>query len=128
MDVTAGDVITKEKDSIAAESMKYDDGLPDIITYLQNRTDLTRKTIVAILTGCEKLEDFKKNPQMFMEQSIKIISDNVKRMAIDGISYERLGDNEAYSQELFENEELFGHLGKNMMEPEECKKNPFMIM
>lgn len=115
VDVTAGGVTTKEKDSIAAELIKYDGDLPDIITYLQNKTDLTRKTIVAILTGCEKLNDFNKNPQMFMEQSARIISDNVRRMAIDGIRYEKLGNGEAYSQELFENEELFGYLNKNMM-------------
>ncbi|MCB5279611.1 MAG: DEAD/DEAH box helicase family protein [Candidatus Cloacimonetes bacterium] len=122
VDVTAGGVITKEKDSIPAELIKYEGELPDIITYLQNRTDLTRKTIVAILIGCDKLEDFKKNPQMFMEQSAKIISDNVRRMAIDGIRYERLGNGEAYSQELFENEELFGYLNKNMME---CNKSVY---
>ena len=32
--------------------------LPDIVGYLQNETQLTRKSIVDILTGTEKLEVF----------------------------------------------------------------------
>ena len=89
--------------------------LPDIITYLQNRTDLTRKTIVSILVGCSKLDDFKKNPQMFIEQASKIIEHNVRAMAKDGITYIKLGDSEYYAQELFKSEELFGYLDKNMV-------------
>lgn len=118
--VTQAGVFATEVDSMPDEYIAYNGVLPDIISYLQNSTDLTRKTIVRILTDCKKLEDFKKNPQMFMEQSAKIISENVKQMAIDGISYERLGNGEAYSQELFENEELFGYLNKNMIA---CKKS-----
>ena len=45
--------------------------LPDIITELQNRTNLTRKTIVEILTGSKRLEDFKNNPQKFIEEVTK---------------------------------------------------------
>ncbi|SHF76639.1 type III restriction enzyme [Flavobacterium fontis] len=36
--------------------------LPDIISYLQNETRLTRKSIVKILQGCENLNFFKINP------------------------------------------------------------------
>ena len=41
---------------------------------------------------------------------------------IDGIKYHKLGDADFYSQELFENEELFGYLKNNLKESE---KSPF---
>ena len=40
--------------------------LPDILADLQNETDLTRKTIVKILTQSGRLDDFLVNPQNFL--------------------------------------------------------------
>lgn len=114
--VDVGGVTAQGQISEVASTLEVDpEFLPDIITYLQNRTDLTRKTIVSILVGCSKLDDFKKNPQMFMEQASKIIEHNVRAMAKDGITYIKLGDSEYYAQELFKSEELFGYLDKNMV-------------
>ena len=39
-------------------------------------------------------------------------------MIVDGIKYTKIGDEEYYAQELFENEELTGYLFKNMMKSE----------
>jgi type III restriction enzyme len=59
--------------------------LPDLLTDLQDRTQLTRRTIVKILTECERLDDFKRNPQQFIEQAAETIN-RCKRMAlVDGI-------------------------------------------
>ncbi|MFY7741539.1 MAG: type III restriction-modification system endonuclease [Flavobacterium sp.] len=96
--------------------------LPDIISYLQNETRLTRKSIVQILQGCENLEYFKINPQKFIEGCIDIINEQMRLHIVDGIVYKRIGDNEYYSQELFENEELSGYLKSNMIE---SSKSPF---
>ena len=52
--------------------------LPDIFGYLQNETQLPRKSIVDILTGTEKLEYFKINPQKFIEGCIDIINDQMR--------------------------------------------------
>ena len=41
---------------------------------------------------------------------------------VDGIKYQKIGDAEYYSQELFENEELFGYLKNNLKESE---KSPY---
>jgi type III restriction enzyme len=90
--------------------------LPDIVTYLQNRTNLTRKTIVEILTRSMTLELFKKNPQAYMEDTAKIISSVMRLMIVDGIKYTKLGDSEYYAQELFDSEELTGYLERNMIE------------
>lgn len=84
--------------------------LPDLLTDLQDRTQLTRRTLVKILTVCERLDDFKRNPQQFIEQAAEIIN-RCKRMAlVDGIRYQRLGDDAVWAQELFETEELTGYL------------------
>ena len=100
---------------IRVDNLSSGETLPDIITYLQNKTDLTRKTIVRILTDDRvNLEDFKKNPQMFMEGVSRIIIKNVRSMALKGIKYTKIGD--CYAQELFESEELIGYLNKNLVE------------
>lgn len=92
--------------------------LPDIVTYLESQTNLTRATIVEILIGLgDKLEAFKKNPQLFIQQCADVIRKQMRLAIVDGISYHRLGDDEFYAQELFQEEELTGYL-KNMVAAE----------
>lgn len=89
--------------------------LPDLLTELQDRTQLTRKTIVRILTESTRLNEFKRNPQQFIELAADSIN-RCKRLAlVDGIKYQRLGDEHYYAQELFETEELTGYL-KNLVQ------------
>jgi type III restriction enzyme len=96
--------------------------LPDLITDLQDKTQLTRRTIVRILTESRRLDDFKRNPQQFIELAGEAIN-RAKRLAIvDGIKYQRLGEEYYYAQELFEQEELTGYL-KNMLT--DTKKSVF---
>lgn len=88
--------------------------LPDLLTDLQDRTQLTRRTLVKVLTECGRLDDFKRNPQQFIEQAAEIIN-RCKRMAlVDGIRYQRLGDDQYWAQELFKDDELTGYLS-NML-------------
>jgi len=88
--------------------------LPDLLTDLQDRTHLTRRTITSILTGSGRLDEFKRNPQQFIELAAETIN-RCKRMAlVDGIKYQNLGDQHVYAQELFDKEELTGYL-KNML-------------
>ena len=96
--------------------------LPDIVSYLQNETQLTRKSIVKILTGTNKLPYFKINPQKFIEGCIDVINRQMRYHIIDGIKYKKIGDTEFYSQEMFENQELFGYLKSNL---KESSKSPY---
>ncbi len=89
--------------------------LPDILTYLQNKTQLTRKTIARILIESERLKDFVKNPQKFVERVLEIIQRKKMHALVDGIKYEKIGDQSFYAQELFEERELSGYLEQNMM-------------
>lgn len=99
------------------------ENLPDIVSYLQNETQLTRRSIVKILTGTAKLKFFKINPQKFIEGCIDIINEQMRIHIVDGIKYKRIGDAEYYSQELFENKELFGYLKSNLKSSEKSPYN-----
>lgn len=96
--------------------------LPDIVSYLQNETQLTRKSIVEILTGCTNLRYFKVNPQKFIEGCIDIINEQMRLHIVDGIVYTKIGDHDVYSQELFQNEQLTGYLKSNMRQ---STKSPY---
>lgn len=90
--------------------------LPDVVTYLESNTNLTRKTVVEILLGLgDKLEAFKNNPQRFIELTSEVIRKQMRLAIVDGISYHRIGDEDYYAQELFQEEELTGYL-KSMVE------------
>jgi type III restriction enzyme len=64
--------------------------VPDILTYIQGKTELTRNTIYQILIQSKRLEEFKINPQQFMDDVVKTIRYVMNRVIIDGIKYEKL--------------------------------------
>ena len=89
---------------------------------LQNETNLTRRSIVDIIMGSDRLQDFKNNPQKFIEQVAAIIKHQMRIFIVDGIKYQKIGDQHYYAQELYEENELYGYLSKNMLE---SKKSVF---
>ena len=74
------------------EENTVDVRLPNILAEIQNKTSLTRKTIIEILKKSKRLEDFKRNPQKFMEQIIKIINSELKLVMSKDIKYYRIDD------------------------------------
>lgn len=114
--VSEGGVDATETQRLSVMTTDGREQLPDIITYLQNRTGLTRRTIVKILIESKTLNLFKKNPQVYMDQVAKLISSTMQLFIVDGIKYTKLGDTEFYAQELFDSEELTGYLERNMFE------------
>lgn len=89
--------------------------LPDIITDLQDKTQLTRKSIVQILRDSRRLQDFTRNPQQFMDYCAESINRTKRLALVDGIRYTQIGEEYYYAQELFQQEELKGYL-KNTLE------------
>ena len=89
--------------------------LPDIITDLQDKTQLTRSSIVKILTESRRLQDFARNPQQFIDYASEAINRTKRLALVDGIKYSKIGDEHFYAQELFQQEELKGYL-KNTLE------------
>jgi type III restriction enzyme len=84
--------------------------LPDLLTDLQDRTQLTRRSLVRVLIECARLSDFKRNPQAFIETAGEAINRTKRLALVDGIKYTRIGGNQFYAQELFEGRELMGYL------------------
>src|SRR5699024_9950807 len=83
-------------------------------TDLQDRTQLTRRSIQRILAESKRLPDFKRNPQLFIDQVAEAIV-RCKRLAlVHGIKYQRLGDEYYYAQELLDQNELTGYV-RNML-------------
>jgi type III restriction enzyme len=123
IEITKGGVHTPEKGEVSVNTIDQEvSQLPDIVTYLQNETNLTRRSIVEILRGCLNLKYFKINPQKYIEGCIDIINEQMRLHIVDGIVYKKIGDLEYYSQELFQNEELIGYLKSNMLE---SNKSPY---
>lgn len=74
--------------------------VPDILSFLQNETHLTRRTLIEILKQSDTLRDFKRNPQEYMTSVARIINSEKRIMMVDGIQYTRVED--TYDQSLFE--------------------------
>ena len=64
--------------------------LPDLLAYLQNETDLTRRTIVEIIRRSGRADEFKINPQMFITITSTIIQKALRDLMLEGIEYERI--------------------------------------
>lgn len=116
LNVDRGGVQTTMVQESASIYEPRDHQIPDIVSYLQNETNLTRRSIVDILQKSGRLQDFKNNPQKFIEQVGAIIKHQMRIFIVDGIKYQKIGDQHYYAQELFEENELFGYLSKNMLE------------
>ena len=91
-------------------------------TDLQNKTNLTRKTIIDILINSKRLEDFKRNPQKYIQEVTKIIRKNLRLMVVDGISYSKFRGGDYYSIEMFNDSELLAYLNDKIVE---SKKSPY---
>ena len=108
--------VSSEETTVAAPITieETDIELPDLLTDLQDKTQLTRRSLVRMLTDSGRLDDFKRNPQQFIELATESINRTKRLFIVDGIRYQRIGDSDYYKQERFENEELTGYL-KNML-------------
>ncbi len=88
--------------------------LPDLLTELQDRTQLTRRSLVDVLQRSGRLDDFKVNPQQFIDLAAQYINRYKQHAIVDGIRYTRLMDTKGvahvWAQELFETTELLGYL------------------
>ena len=94
----------------ANSSVKY-----DLIGKLVGETGLTRKAVVAILTGIEKsvFEQFKFNPEEFIIKAAALINDEKATAIIQHITYNVL--DEHYDTDIFTEPTIKGKLGMNAM-------------
>jgi type III restriction enzyme len=64
--------------------------LQDVLSYLQDGTDLTRATILKILAKSGTLGTLFKNPQAYLDRVSDIVRKELGKLLQDGIKYERL--------------------------------------
>jgi type III restriction enzyme len=121
-EITKGGLLkgAEKEDSISADN--YDKPLiPDILSFLQSETSLTRKTIVDILIKSNTLRYLERNPQRYVDDAVKILKNTMSTFIVDGIKYEKL-ENKFYGQELFDMTELKIHMKEGMVE---STKSPY---
>lgn len=104
----------------AGETVIFGGAVPDVIAYLQAETELTRSTIVRILKESNRLPEFLVNPQKFMDAVAGILKQQLHKLMIDGIKYERIAGEE-FSMMLFEEKEIVGYLNNRL----EVKKSVY---
>lgn len=105
--------VTATATRVSEEKLIFGGPLPDILAYLQNETELTRGTLVRILKASGRLGDFLVNPQRFMDQVAAILKNELHRLLVDGIKYERIpgsGPDSVWEMLLFKDEELVNYL------------------
>ncbi len=79
--------------------------IPDMLAYIQGKTELTRTTILDIVKKSDKISELLINPQMFMDNTTNTIKNVLHDLMIDGIKYEKIGS-KFYEMTLFEDNEL----------------------
>ncbi|MGN6603644.1 MAG: DEAD/DEAH box helicase family protein [Ginsengibacter sp.] len=79
--------------------------IPDMLGYVQSKTELTRSTILEILKRSGRINELLINPQMFMDNAVAAIKSELYELMIDGIKYEKIGD-KVYEMKLFEDNDL----------------------
>jgi type III restriction enzyme len=72
--------------------------IPDILGYLQNEAQLTRKTLARILIDSNTLERLRVNPQAYVTKVGEVIKSVLDEILVTGIRYERA--DEHWNQEL----------------------------
>ncbi len=91
-------------DSIDEESWNHFE-IPDMLAYIQGKTELTRTTILEIIKKSGRISDMFINPQIFMDNATLEITNVLYELMIDGIKYEKIG-NKIYEMALFDDDEL----------------------
>lgn len=79
--------------------------IPDMLGYVQAKTELTRSTILEILKKSGRLSELLLNPQLFMDNAVTAVKYELYKLMVDGIKYQKIGD-KVYEMALFEDNEL----------------------
>ena len=84
--------------------------IPDMVRYLQSKTELTRGTVAQILIQSGRLQEAMLNPQAFMEQALESIQKELRKLMVNGISYEKIAGD--FYEMLFEQQEVESYLDR----------------
>lgn len=95
---------------VANRGVKY-----DLVGKLVEETGLTRKAVIQILTGIQKItfDQFKYNPEAFIIKAAQLINDEKATAIIEHITYNVMDDH--YGTDVFTEPTIKGKLGTNAM-------------
>lgn len=79
--------------------------IPDVLFYIQERTELTRSTVLEILLQSGRTGEIIINPQLFLDNAVNAMNEVLTELMIDGIKYEKIGAKE-YEMRLFEDYDI----------------------
>ncbi len=98
------------------EDSYYSNVLYDLVGTLANDTNLTRKTIVEILTKIESrvFSKFKQNPEEFLRKIVRLINNEKATTIIEGITYFKT--EQKYDNSIFTINSVNGQLDNNAIE------------
>ena len=101
---------SQDKQVRANSAVKY-----DLVGKLVDETGLTRRAVIAILTGIESavFNQFRENPEEFILKAAALINDEKATAIIQHITYHALDDR--YDTDVFTEPTLKGRLGTNAM-------------
>ena len=102
--------LTKNVSVVANNAVKF-----DLTGKIVEKTSLTRKDVVAILTQLNKatFDQFKENPEDFIIKASKIINEQKASTVIKHIQYRKL--EEQFEDSIFTEAQVKGQLGVNAM-------------
>ena len=104
------EMYSQDKQVRANSAVKY-----DLVGKLVEETSLTRKAVIAILTGIQPVvfNQFRENPEEFIIKASSLINDQKAAAIIQHITYHVLDDR--YDTDVFTEPTLKGRLGTNAM-------------
>ena len=100
--------------------------LPDIIAFLQTKTELTRHTLIAMLRESGRIGEFRQNPQQFMTLVAREVGYAMHDLMLEGIQYEKIAGEFWDMQRIEEDaEEGISRYLKNLYEVQNREKTLF---
>ncbi|PPF11595.1 MULTISPECIES: DEAD/DEAH box helicase family protein [unclassified Rathayibacter] len=110
--------ISADLEKVRRTTVAYIDSedLPDILSVLADRTQLTRATIAAVLTESGTLQQFRTNPQAYTSRVAQLLNETKALFLAKGLQYdlvaeERPDDERWYPLTLLEQADLQGYMG-----------------
>lgn len=109
--VTRAGVAEQVQSAYTAVAVETTRRVPDLLSELQKRTELTRTTLAAILTQSGRLGEALVNPQQFIELAAGEIEQKKRQLIVQGVQYEKLnGPDASWEMMWFRDKELEPYL------------------
>jgi len=108
LDITEKGISTVSTGTRVTTTNENNQFIPDLISYIQSKTELTRNTIVQILKKSGRLNDVLINPQMFLDFVVAEIKSVLDELLVDGIKYQKIAGL-VYEMTLFEDGEIVAY-------------------